>query len=148
MVDQNRWPSLAQDLAVMMVPDSPIISVEQICRTYKTTHEELKSLLTIPKFQSLYNNALEEFKAQGTSAGLVFRTKQLSIALSEMLFNKSIDGTMDTKDTLKLLEMFFKVSGAFKEKEAQVNTQVNVGFTLPLPKGIKKLEHLETIDAV
>lgn len=146
-MDQNKWPSLAQDLAVMMVPDSPITDFEQIYRAYDLTKEELTQILTIPKFQNLYEAALNDFKNQGQAAGLLYRTRHLSASLAEDLFKQALNHQFEPKDALKLLELLMKASGLFKDKEqAQVNTQVNVGFSLPVPKGLKKLQHLEAVE--
>lgn len=147
-MDQNKWPSLAQDLAVMMVPESPITDFNQIYTAYEITADELKQILSIPKFQELYEQALNDFKSQGQAAGILYRTRQLSAALAEDLFRQALGRQIEAKDSLKLLELLMKASGLFKDKDqAQVNTQVNVGLTLPLPKGLKKLQHLELADS-
>ena len=147
-MDQNKWPSLAQDLAVMMVPESPITDFSQIYAAYNITSTELKQLLTIPKFQQLYEQAVNDFKNQGQAAGMLYRTRHLSAALAEDLFKQALEHQFEPKDSLKLLELLMKASGLFRDKDqAQVNTQVNVGLTLPLAKGIKKLKHLEAVEA-
>lgn len=144
-----KWPSLAQDLAVMTVPGSPISDLSYIYRTYGLSEADLKTVLMIPEFQELFKKELERCKALGDRAATVYRFGSLSQALSEKLFRDAISNEMETKDAIKLLELLLKASGLNEDKTPQVNTQVNVGVTLPLPKGLsnKKLNHLpETMD--
>lgn len=145
-LSQLRWPSLAQDLAVMTVPGSPITSLDAIYKTYNITEDELRDILKVPYFQQLFKNSLETFKAQGSKAGQIFRATSLSQALSEKLFTDALRGDMEAKDSLKLLELLMKGAGLFDKTDGgtQVNTQVNVGLNLPLPKGLRnhKLDHI------
>lgn len=145
VLSQLQWPSLAQDLAVMAVPGSPIDDLEMIYRTYHLTEEELKAIISVPKFQMMFKDALAGFRAQGNKAGSVYRALTLSHSLAEKLYKDAMS-TMEPKDAIRLLELLMKSSGMLdKEAIAQVNTQVNVGVALPLPKGLenKKLAHLE-----
>lgn len=144
-----KWPSLAQDLAIMTVPGSPITDMSYIYQTYGLNDEGLKKVLLIPEFQNLFQKELERCKALGDRAATVYRFGTLSQALSEKLFRDAIGNEMEAKDALKLLELMLKAAGLNEDKTPQVNTQVNVGVSLPLPKGLtnKKLNHLtETLD--
>ena len=146
-LDQLRWPSLAQDLAVMMVPDSPFTDLQDIYDAYDITPEELKQIITVPKFQQLYEDAQNEFKAQGSNAAQLYRSRQLSTALAEDLFRAAMNHQLGEKESIKLLELLMKASGQFNQDPIQVqnNTQVNVGVNLPLPHGLNnpKIKHLE-----
>ena len=133
----------------MTVPGSPISDLSYIYRTYSLSEADLKTVLMIPEFQELFKKELERCKALGDRAATVYRFGSLSQALSEKLFRDAISNEMETKDAIKLLELLLKASGLNEDKTPQVNTQVNVGVTLPLPKGLsnKKLNHLpETMD--
>lgn len=142
---QLKWPSLAQDLAVMTVPGSPITDLKDVLDTYGITQDELKEIVKIPKFRDMFETCYNEFKSQGSKAASIYRATSLSQALSEKLFRDAMNGTIDAKDSLKLLELLMKGSGQFSpEEKTQVNTQVNVGVALPIPKGLNnpKLKHL------
>ena len=145
---QSRWPSLAQDLAIMTVPGSPIPDFNFIHQVYGTTDDELKEIIKIPEFQQMYKSELDRCKAQGSRAGQIYRFSSLSQALSEKLYRDATTGIMEAKDALKLLELLMKAAGLSDDKSTQVNTQVNVGVALPLPKNLDnpKLKHLEAVD--
>lgn len=145
VLSQLKWPSLAQDLAVMMVPGSPVTDLSMIYRTYNLKEDELKGILQVPKFQAMFQDALAGFKAQGNKAGSIYRALTLSHSLAEKLYKDAMS-TMEPKDAIRLLELLMKSSGMLeKEAMAQVNTQVNVNVPLPLPKGLKnkKLAHID-----
>ena len=149
MLAHPKWPSLAQDLAIMTVPGSPITDMSYIYQTYGLNEAALKTVLVIPEFQELFKRELERCKALGDKAATVYRFGSLSQALSEKLFRDAINNEIEAKDAIKLLELLLKASGLNEDKTPQVNTQVNVGVALPLPKGLsnKKLQHLpETMD--
>lgn len=144
ILSQLRWPSLAQDLAVMTVPGSPIDDLSVIYNSYHITEDDLQQIIKIPKFQELFRRSLADFQAQGTKAGQMFRATALSQALSEKLYNDAMASELEAKDSIKLLELLMKASGILdKTPEATVNTQVNVGVNLPLPHGLtnQKLKH-------
>lgn len=143
VLEQLNWPSLAQDLALLSVPDSPV-NIDVICRTYGLNKDALRHIMSVPRFKSMLADSAEYFKAQGVNAGRLYRTRTLSNALMEKLFRDAMSGEMDNKELLRFFELLLKASGAFTETApAQVNTQVNVGVSLPLPRGLKnaKLEH-------
>ena len=145
VLSQLQWPSLAQDLAIMAVPGSPIEDLGQIYSTYGLTESELKHILQVPKFQLMFKNALAGFRAQGNKAGSIYRALTLSHSLAEKLYKDAMS-TMEAKDAIRLLELLMKSCGMLeKDNMTQVNVQNNVGVQLPLPKGLanKKLAHLE-----
>lgn len=144
-----KWPSLARDLAVMTVPDSPLDDLEKILSTYNITREELAKLVLHPEFQPLFQKELELCKAQGSRAGQIYRFSTLSQALSEKLFKDAMglgDGDMKPSEAIKFLELMMRAAGMSDSKDAPVvNVQTNVGVQLPLPTGLNnpKLKHLE-----
>lgn len=139
--NQVRWPSLARDLAILQVPDSPT-DIKSILSEYGLTKQELVDILHNPYFQQLFQGSLEEVKNQGSKAGARYRALTLSQALWEKLFRDAHNGDMEPRDALKLLDMLVKVAGLADAKETtQVNTQVNVAVPLPLPKGVAKVAH-------
>lgn len=145
---QLHWPSLAQDLAVMTVPGSPITELDQILRSYSISSKQLKEILTIPSFQKLFEKSLKAIEAMGTKAAHIHRATALSQSLSEKLFRDAMaDGTrMKAQDAIKLLELLLKSATLLDGKEsAQVNVQTNVGVALSLPTGLNnpKIRHLE-----
>lgn len=142
-----RWPSLARDLAVMYAPDTPITDLSVIYSTYGLDEPTLQSILTVPKFQSMFKKALDEMKAQGAKAGSMYRAGTLAQALSEKLFTDAANGKMKSGEAIKLLELFLKAGGLMeKEATATVNVQNNVGIQLPIPRGLanRKLKHIDT----
>ena len=46
-LDYLKWPSLARDLAVMTVPDSPLEDLDKVLTTYNLSREELAKLLRV-----------------------------------------------------------------------------------------------------
>lgn len=137
---QSQWPSLAQDMALLTIPNSPLDGVEDILETYHLTREELKEILMVPYFQKLLERALADVQSLGTNAGIRYRAMLLSQTLAETLFRQANTGELEPKDALKLLELLFKASGLEKDTTpAQVNTQVNIA--LPIPNGIAKVAH-------
>lgn len=145
-ISQTRWPSLAQDLAVMFVPGSPLNNIEQIYATYDIDEQELRDILDVPEFQALFKKEKAQCKAEGKLAGPMYRFSSLSQSLSEKLFNDAMRSDLDAKDAIKLLELFMKAARLLESpKDApQVNTQVNVSIPLPIPTGLKnpKLSHM------
>lgn len=134
---------MAQDLAVMTVPGSPLTELGVIYKTYGISDSELKEILTIPSFQELFKQALDNFKAQGNTAGAKYRFGTLSQSLSEKLYRDASSGNMEAKDAIKFLELMLKAAGLHDSKDVAVNTQVNVGVALPLPQSLRdsKLKH-------
>ena len=144
ILSKLQWPSLAQDLAIMTVPGSPIDSLDIIYSTYHIDEETLQQILKVPYFQTLFQQALSVFRAQGGKAGHMFRAGSLSQSLSEKLYSDAMSNAMEAKDMIKFLELLMKSAGILgKDSEATVNTQVNVGVQLPLPQGLNnpKLKH-------
>ena len=151
-LDYLKWPSLARDLAVMTVPDSPIDDLDKVLTAYGLDREELAKLVLHPEFQPLFQKELELCKNQGTRAGQIYRFSTLSQALSEKLFKDAMglgeDG-MKPAEAIKFLELMMKAAGMQDTKDAPVvNVQTNVGVQLPLPTGLSnpKLKHLEMSD--
>lgn len=136
-----QWPSLAHDMALLTIPNSPIQGVDEVCRTYGLTKDDLREILKVSYFQKLFERALADVKALGTTAGIKYRAMILSQTLAENLFRQANSGGMEPKDALKLLELLFKASGLEKDggTTVQANTQVNIA--LPLPRGVTKIEH-------
>lgn len=150
VLSQLRWPSLAQDLAVMTVPGTPLTDIAQIYATYNITEQDLRNIIKIPEFQKLFKKEQEKCKAEGSQAGVVYRFSALSQSLSEKLFRDAMDSAMDSKDAIKLLELLMKAARLLDSKDApQVNTQVNVAIPLALPTGLKntKLAHMAKLSA-
>lgn len=147
ILSQTRWPSLALDLAIMTVPGSPLTELNTIYETYSLTQNELREILNNPYFQQLFNDTLEQVKAQGNKAGAAYRAMTLSQALSEKLFRDANGNRMEPKDMIKFYELLLKSAGLLDNKDTQVNTQVNVGVALPLPTGLNnpKLKHTQAI---
>ena len=143
-LSQVRWPSLARDLAIMSAPDSPLQDIDQVAESYHISVDDIRKLLLLPEFQGMVKDELARVKAEGGRAGAVYRFATLSQSLAEKLYNDAM-GPMESKDAIKFLELILKCAGFMDTKEAQVNTQVNVGVHLPLPQGLsnKKLAHLE-----
>lgn len=138
---QLRWPSLVQDLALVFSPGSTSHDLSAIYSVYGITQEDLKKLLTIPAFREMFESTVTDYNEGGGKQGARVRSLALSQALAERLFRNATSGMMDDKDAVKLLELLLKSAGLLDTREAQVNTQVNVRVSLPLPKGVKKLEH-------
>lgn len=137
---QGQWPSLAQDMALLTIPNSPVEGIDDVCATYNLTKDELKEILKVPYFQKLFERALADVQALGSSAGVKYRAMVLSQTLAENLFRQANNGEMEVKDALKLLELLFKASGLDKDNSgAQVNTQVNIA--LPIPANVPKVAH-------
>lgn len=88
MLAQYRWASLAQDLAVMQVPDTPITELDIIYNTYNISEKDLQKILIVPEFQDMYRNSLEQLRAKGSRAGSMYRAGTLSQRL-----RKNFSGT-------------------------------------------------------
>ena len=146
MLAQYRWASLAQDLAVMQVPDTPITELDTIYNTYNISEKDLQKILIVPEFQDMYRNSLEQLRAKGSRAGSMYRAGTLSQALAEKLFRDAVNENMKPAEALQLLELLYKVSGSMNTEQQVVNTQVNVGVAIPVPEGMKnhKLDHLRS----
>lgn len=151
-LDYLKWPSLARDLAVMTVPDSPLEDLDKVLTTYNLSREELAKLVLHPEFQPLFQKELELCRSQGTRAGQIYRFSTLSQALSEKLFQDAMglgENGMKAAEAIKLLELMMKAAGLADTKDTPVvNVQTNVGVQLPLPTGLSnpKLKHLEATD--
>lgn len=151
VLSQLRWPSMAQDLAIMGAPGEATIDIDGFCRSYGLTEAELNALLTVPEFQELLRHAVEQVHAQGDKAGPRYRAAVLSRHLSEALFRKASLGEMNDKEAIKFLEILLRSAGLYDPPPVST-TQVNVGVAavpIPVPSGMNnpKLSHLVTTDA-
>lgn len=120
----------------MNVPGSPITDFQQVYDSYNITAEDLKQILQVPEFKEMFQRELDKCKANGGRAAQIYRFTSLSQALSEKLYADATRGKLEPKDAIKLLELLLKAAGIADDKQ-QVNTQVNVGVSLPLPQGLK-----------
>lgn len=138
---QSQWPSLAQDIALLSIPNSPVVGgIEGICHSYHLTRAELKEILAVPFFQHLLDVSMQEVQKQGSKAGSRYRALFLAQALAEKLFRKANADEMKDADMLKLLESLLKTAGlADKDQTTQVNVQNNIA--LPFPQGVSKVAH-------
>lgn len=137
---QSQWPSLAQDLALLSVPNSPVGGIDSICRSYNLTRAELKEIIAIPYFQRLMDVSVQEVQKYGSKAGSRYRALFLAQALAEKLFRKANSGEMKDPDMLKLLDTLLKTAGlADKDQTTQVNVQNNIA--LPFPQSVAKVAH-------
>ena len=66
--NQVRWPSLARDLAILQVPDSPT-DIKSILSEYGLTKQELMDILHNPYFQQLFQGRLEGPDAFSSALG-------------------------------------------------------------------------------
>lgn len=136
---QAHWPTLAQDMALLSVPNSPVGSMDAICRTYGITKDELREILALPHFQLLLDTSLQEVQKQGSKAGARYRALTLAQALAESMFRKANSGAMKDADCLKLLESLLRTAGLADKDQTQVNVQTNIA--LPFPQGVAKVAH-------
>ena len=146
-----RWPSLAQDIAVMAAPGSPIDSLDHIYSSYGITEDELNELLKVPLFQKHFQSSVQEMQAQGSRAGAMYRAGTLAQGVSEKLYRDFLADSMKPQDAIKFLELLYKASGMTDNKNApQVAVQVNNGVQLPQPVGLDnpKFKHLVMPEAV
>lgn len=150
VLSQLRWPSMAQDLAILSAPGDASFDIAVFCRSYGITEVELDSLIKIPEFQDLLSHAVQQVQAQGDKAGPRYRASVLSRHLSEHLFRRAASGEMSDKDSLKLLETLLRSAGLY-DPPPVANTQVNVGVSVPIavPVGMNnpKLDHLRVVEA-
>lgn len=145
LYSQTRWPSLARDLAVLTVPDSPLM-LENILSAYNLTKEELATILQNPNFVRLFDKEISLCEQAGSKVAVRYRATTLSQALSEKLFQDAINGIMEPKDSLKLLDLLMHASGIMDEEKTPVAVQNNVQVNLPLPH-VEKLSHC-FVDAI
>lgn len=145
-----RWPSLAQDIAVMAAPGSPIDSLDHIYSSYNIDEDELNELLKVPLFQQHFQTAAQELKAQGSRAGAIYRAGTLAQGVSEKLYRDFLDGQMKAPDAIKFLDLLYKASGMTDKSQPQVAVQVNNGVQLPQPVGLDnpKFQHLVNQGAI
>lgn len=140
-----RWPALAQDIALITIPNSPINGIQEVCDAYGITQPELRDILSVPYFQQLLDTSMQELQKQGSRAGLRYRAMVLAESLAEMLYRRANSGQMKDTDALKLLDSLLKASGIEKEPAGtQVNVQNNIA--LPFPQGVKKVANLVPLE--
>lgn len=150
-LSQLRWPSLAQDIAVIAVSETANKDYSDICKNYGITDDELAEIISVPKFRMLFEHAVNDCKASEKARHTVVeRFTTLSQSLADKLYRDAQSGTMDHREAVKLLELLLKAAQLTDTKTNQVNTQVNVGLSLPLPTGLTnpKLNHLQPKEAL
>lgn len=143
-VQKTRWPSLAQDLAVLSIPGSPL-DIADIYRIYNTTETEVAAMLTDPEFRKLVVTASRRFEAYGDKAAAVYRASTLAQGVSEKLYNDFMAGDVKPQDAVKFLELLYRASGLDSgQKGPQVAVQNNMTVQLPSPAGLTnpKFNHL------
>lgn len=150
VLSQLRWPSMAQDLAILTAPGDASFDLAGFCQSYDITESDLDALIKIPEFQELFQHAVQQVRAQGDKAGPRYRAAVLSRHLSEHLFRRASTGAMTDKDSLKLLETLLRSAGLYDPPPVS-NTQVNVGVSVPIaiPDGMRnpKLNHMRVVEA-
>lgn len=140
-----RWPALAQDIALITIPNSPINGLQEVCDAYGITQSELRDILSVPYFQQLLDTSMQELQKQGSKAGIRYRAMILAESLAEMLYRRANSGQMKDADALKLLDSLLKASGVDKDAAGtQVNVQNNIA--LPFPPGVKKVANLVAVE--
>lgn len=140
-----RWPALAQDIALITIPNSPINGLGEVCAAYGITEPELRDIISVPYFQQLLDSSMRELQKQGSKAGLRYRAMILAESLAEMLYRRANSGQMKDQDALKLLDSLLKASGVEKDAAGtQVNVQNNIA--LPFPQGVKKVANLIPVE--
>ena len=142
---QTRWPSLARDLAVLTVPDSPL-DLKSILRAYELTKDELATILQNPSFMKMFDKEMALCEQAGSKVAVRYRATTLSQALSEKLFRDAVSGILEPKDSLKLLDLLMHASGVMEEDKTPIAVQSNVQVNLPLPH-VEKLSHC-FVDAI
>lgn len=142
---QTRWPSLARDLAVLTVPDSPL-DLKSILRAYELTKDELATILQNPSFMKMFDKEMALCEQAGSKVAVRYRATTLSQALSEKLFRDAVSGILEPKDSLKLLDLLMHASGIMEEDKTPIAVQSNVQVNLPLPH-VEKLSHC-FVDAI
>lgn len=150
MVDQlkarEQWPTLARDLALLTIPDSPAKDLDNVRATYGLSKEELKAILAVPYFQKLFARFLEDVQTLDSKGAVKYRAMLLSQSLAEKLYLQASRGELEAKDSLKLLELLFRAASLDRDAgAAQVNTQVNIA--LPIPQGVAKVAHCIPVEA-
>lgn len=144
LTTQYRWPSLARDLAILTVPDSPV-DLKDVFATYDLTAEQLTEILQNPAFLRLFDKEMTLCANGGERVAVKYRATTLSQALSEKLFRNAIAGAMKDSDALKLLDLLLKTAGLLSEEKTTVAVQTNVNMKLPLPK-VNKLAHCFAVE--
>ena len=142
---QTQWPSLARDLAVLTVPDSPL-NLKAILKAYNLGKDELATILQNPNFVRLFDREISLCEQAGSKVAVRYRATTLSQALSEKLFKDAIRGVLEPKDSLKLLDLLTHASGVMEEDKTPIAVQSNVQVNLPLPH-VEKLSHC-FVDAI
>ena len=143
-VQKTKWPSLAQDLAVLSIPGAPL-EIDDIYRIYRTTESEIADLLKEHDFSKLVVAAAKRFEAYGDKAAAVYRAASLAQGVSEKLYNDFMQGDVKPQDAVKFLELLYRASGLDNnQKGAQVAVQNNMTVQLPSPTGLSnpKFNHL------
>lgn len=157
VLSQLRWPSLAQDLAVMTLPGTPLTEIDGVRKKYGLSDADLKHIITIPYFQRLFNDELAKFQQQGSKAVGRYQTGILAQSLTQKLFNDVMDPTtkVEARDALKLLELLLKAGGLLdhpKDGGVTVNTNIAVQAAVQgaLPKSLSdsSLKHAFTQEAI
>ena len=110
------------------------------------TKEELATILQNPNFVRLFDREISLCEQAGSKVAVRYRATTLSQALSEKLFQDAINGIMEPKDSLKLLDLLMHASGVMDEEKTPVAVQNNVQVNLPLPH-VEKLSHC-FVDAI
>lgn len=143
---QEQWPSLARDLALLTIPDSPSKDLDNVRATYGLSKEELKTILAVPYFQKLFERSLDDIQTLDSKGAARYRALLLSQALAEQMYVKASRNELEAKDALKLLELLFRAASLDRDAgSAQVNTQVNIA--LPIPHGVAKVAHCIPVEA-
>lgn len=140
VLNQSSWPTLARDLAILTVPDSPI-DMKAVLTNYSMTKEELVDLFRNPSFVALFDKELEVCRKHGDKAAARYRASTLSQALAEKLFRDALADQLKPGEAIKLLDLLYEASGIMdKEPQVQVAVQNNTKIALPLPH-IGKVNH-------
>lgn len=144
---QSKWPSIAQDIALLTVPTSGSATYTgaDIAAYYKLTDTQFTKLIELPQFRTLVEQEVAAAKELGPKAGVRLRAEALSLELQETLFSRAMAGDLDDKLSVQLLGMLMKSAGIDQPPEmVQAQTAhntVNIAFNVPKLSN-KKLAHI------
>lgn len=148
---QHKWPLIARDMVMLSQPGSATYTAEDIMREYGLNEEQFILLCNTPVFRQMLEAEVQRMKALGPFAGFRLRAEAMASDIQESLYIKAKSGDMEDKTMLQLLQVLLKSAGLDgapekkDEKQAQVNTQVNISFAVPKLNN-KKLSHMMELE--
>ena|SRR5699024_2430410 len=141
---REHWDNIAYDLVLSRAPAmtgaAQSITVDEICREYGLTKDEMVALLAMPEFVNIVDTLEEMTEGFGVDAPTVLRARALASELMERMFMAAVQSQdpKELRESFKVLADIGRMMPEKKKDDVASGPQVVIN----VPPGIPGMEHI------